>query len=238
MTVLHLIRHGRASALEADYDQLHRIGEAQARLLGEQLGRVREAFDAVYVGPHKRQLDTLRLMREGATPAGVAWPEATLLEGLAEGPFETLFKVYLRPRIKLDQVLQAQMDALKVAADDSARQLALEAMFDRMVTLWRTGEVHGDDLEPSSVFTARVTDAKERIAAQQGAGRRVAVVTSNGVIGELLETLVKVQPPEGRSRHRFYNTSVTVLELSAAGPALRALNTTEHLADPELLTLL
>lgn len=238
MTVLHLIRHGRASALEVDYDQLHSVGEAQARLLGEHLGRVREAFDAVYVGPHKRQLDTLRLMREGAGPAGVAWPEATLLEGLAEGPYEVLFKVYLRPRIKLDAVLQEQMGALKVAADDAARQLALESMFDRMVTLWRAGEVRGDDLEAAPAFTARVTEAQERIAEREGAGRRVAVVTSNGVIGELLETLVKVQPPEGRSRHRFYNTSVTVLELAAAGPALRALNTTEHLADPELLTLL
>jgi broad specificity phosphatase PhoE len=238
MTVLHLIRHGRASALEADYDRLHGDGEAQARLLGEHLGRGRAAFDAVYVGPHKRQLNTLRLMREGAQPAGVAWPEATLLEGLAEGPFEVLFKVYLRPRIKLDAELQAQMAVLKEASDDAARQLALESMFDRMVTLWRSGEVHGDDLEPASAFNARVLDAQQRIAAREGAGRRVAVVTSNGVIGELLEALVNARPPDGRARHRFYNTSVTVLELAAAGPALRALNTTEHLLDPELLTLL
>lgn len=236
MTVLHLIRHGRASALEADYDQLHSHGEAQARLLGEHLGQVREAFDAVYVGPHKRQLDTLRLMRQGAQPSGVRWPEATLLEGLAEGPFEVLFKVYLRPRIKQDAGLQAQMEALKAAADDAARQAALEHMFHHMVTLWRSGEVSGDDLEPSSAFTARVLEAKDRIMAQQGSGKRVAVVTSNGVVGELLEVLAKVPPPEGQSRHRFYNTSVTVLELAPSGAALRALNTTAHLTDPELLT--
>jgi broad specificity phosphatase PhoE len=238
MTVLHLIRHGRASALETDYDQLHVHGEAQARLLGEHLGRGREAFDAVYVGPHKRQLDTLRLMREGAQPAGVSWPEATLLEGLAEGPFEVLFKVYLRPRIKLDAELQRGMAQLKEAADELARQLALEAMFHRMVTLWRAGEVLGDDLEPAAAFTARVLDAQQRIAAQQGAGKRVAVVTSNGVIGELLEAVARVAPPEGQSRHRFYNTSVTILELAGSGHALHALNTTAHLSDPELLTFL
>jgi len=168
----------------------------------------------------------------------VRWPEATLLEGLAEGPFEVLFKVYLRPRIKLDAELQAGMARLKDAADEPARQLALEGMFHRMVTLWRAGEVRGDDLEPATTFTARVLDAQERIAAREGAGKRVAVVTSNGVIGELLEALASVPPPEGQSRHRFYNTSVTILELAPSGAALRALNTTEHLVDPELLTFL
>jgi broad specificity phosphatase PhoE len=238
MTVLHLIRHGRASALEADYDQLHPLGEAQARLLGEHLGRARESFDAVYVGPHKRQLDTLRLMREGADPAGVRWPEATMLEGLAEGPYEVLFKVHLRPRIKSDQLLQGQLEALKGAADDAARQLALEAMFSRMVTLWREGTVEDDDLEPASVFRTRVLAAKQRIVEEHGAGKRVAVVTSNGVIGELVEALVSVAPPAGEARHRFYNASRTVLVLARAGTLVRALNATEHLTDPELLTLL
>ena len=238
MTVLHLIRHGRASALEADYDQLHAHGEAQARLLGEHLGRTREAFDAVYVGPHKRQLETLRLMREGAKPAGVSWPEETLLEGLAEGPYELLFKVHLRPRIKVDAQLQAQMALLKDAADDAARQLALESMFSRMVTLWRAGEVQSDDLESAAAFRARVLDAKEHIVKAHGAGKRVAVVTSNGVIGELLEALAEAAPPDGEARHRFYNSSRTVLELAATGPLVRVLNTTEHLTDPALLTQL
>src|SRR4051812_10321464 len=99
MTTLHLIRHGRASALEADYDQLHPIGEVQARTLGAHLGRAGQRFDAVYVGPLRRQLHTLQLMREAAGTAAANWPAERVLEGLAEGPFEALLKQYTRPRL-------------------------------------------------------------------------------------------------------------------------------------------
>ena len=238
MTTLHLIRHGRASALEADYDKLHTMGEAQARLLGEHLARVGQAFDAVYVGPLKRQLDTLRLMRETSEPRGLRWPDATVLDGLAEGPFEVLFKTYLRPRIKSDAKLQTLVATLRAATDEDTRQATMEAVFDRMVELWRAGEVVGDDLEPAASFEARVTQAKDVIAQREGAGRQVAVVTSNGVIGSLLETLAGEPPAPGRARHRLYNTSVSVIELADSGARLHRRNTTEHIDDPELLTLL
>src|SRR4029077_15829933 len=97
MTTLHLIRHGRATALEEDYDQLHPLGELQARLLGEHLAKSALRFDGVYVGPLRRQLPTLRWMREAAAPYGAPWPVERVLPGLAEGPFEMLMKRHLRP---------------------------------------------------------------------------------------------------------------------------------------------
>src|SRR5262245_4817205 len=106
MTILHLIRHGRASALEADYDQLQPLGELQARLLGAHLAERAQRFDGVYVGPLKRQRETWRLMCEAAGAWAQQWPEARVLDGLAEGPFEVLMKAHLRPRIKLDVALQ------------------------------------------------------------------------------------------------------------------------------------
>jgi len=238
MTTLHLIRHGRASAMEADYDKLHTMGEAQARLLGEHFARVGQRFDAVYVGPLRRQLDTLRLMRESSEPSGLRWPDASVLDGLAEGPFEVLFKQYLRPRIKLDETLQGLLETLKAAPDDGAREVAMDAMFERMVALWRAGDVAGEDLEPAASFDARVTQAKEIIAEREGAGRSVAVVTSNGVIGSLFETAAREAPAAGRARHRFYNTSVSVLELAGSTARLHRRNATEHIADPALLTML
>jgi hypothetical protein len=40
------------------------------------------------------------------------------------------------------------------------------------------------------------------------------------------------------ARHRLDNSSVTVLELADEGPRLHKRNTTEHIRDAELLTLL
>lgn len=238
MTLLHLIRHGRASALEADYDQLQPLGELQARLLGEHLGRRRQHFDALYVGPLRRQLETLRLMREGAAEVGSAWPEATVLEGLAEGPFEPLMKKYVRPRLPQDPQLQVIVQALRGAVDPRVRDEALNALFDYMVGAWQMGEIVADELESASVFHARVLAALDEIARREAMGREVAVVTSNGVIGVLLQN-VGLVPANGSKRHRLYNSSVSLLELDVERRGVaRGSNSTEHLSDPEHLTLI
>ena len=238
MTVLHLIRHGRASALEADYDQLQPVGELQARLLGEHLARRGQRFDAVYVGPLRRQLETLRLMREGAADLGRAWPQAEVLTGLAEGPFESLMKQHVRPRLPQDPQLQGIVQRLRGAADARVRDEALNALFDYMVDLWRKGEVVADDLESPDAFQARVLEALEHIAQRQERGRQVAVVTSNGVIGLLLQH-AGLAPAHGALRHRLYNSSVSLIELDVDRRGVaHSSNATEHLTDPEHLTLI
>lgn len=238
MTLLHLIRHGRASALEADYDQLQPVGELQARLLGEHLRQRQQHFDAVYVGPLRRQLETLRLMREGAAELGSAWPQATVLDGLAEGPFEPLMKRYVRPRMAHDTQLQAIVQRMRGATEPRARDEALNALFDYMVGLWRAGEVAGDDLESPIAFNARVLAALEQIARREELGREVAVVTSNGVIGVLLQH-AGLAPERGYERHRVYNSSVSVIELDVDRRGIaRSSNSTEHLSDPAHLTLI
>jgi broad specificity phosphatase PhoE len=207
-------------------------------LLGEHLRRRRQHFDAVYVGPLRRQLETLRLMREAAAEIGSAWPEATVLDGLAEGPFEPLMKKYVRPRLPQDPRLQVIVQALRGAADVRTRDEALNSLFDYMVGLWHEGEVVADELEPPSVFNARVLDALHQIGLREAVGREIAVVTSNGVIGALLQN-AGLAPANGSMRHRLYNSSVSLLELDVDRRGVaRASNSTEHLLDPDHLTLI
>jgi broad specificity phosphatase PhoE len=238
MSLLHLIRHGRASALEADYDQLQPLGELQARLLGEHLRRRRQHFDAVYVGPLRRQRETLRLMQEAAAEVGSAWPAAIVLDGLAEGPFEPLMKNCVRPRLAQDPQMQVIVQAMRGAPDARTHDETLNVLFDYMVDLWRMGEVVADELEPPSVFNARVLEALDQIARREGVGREVAVVTSNGVIGVLLQH-AGLAPANGSGRHRLYNSSVSLLELDVDRRGVaRGSNSTEHLSDPDHLTLI
>jgi broad specificity phosphatase PhoE len=237
MTILHLIRHGRASALEADYDKLQPLGELQARLLGEHLAARSQHFDAVYVGPLVRQLETQRLMREGAGSLGASWPAATVLDGLAEGPFEALMKQHVRPRLPHDTDLQVIAQAVRGAADEAARSAALSQLFDYMAVLWQRGEVRAPDLEAPESFEARVSAVLEEMARREGHGRKVAVVTSNGVIGELLDK-AGLRPGNGAVRHRLHNSSVSLLELRPDGVVPLARDLTEHLRDPQHLTLL
>ena len=237
MTTLFVIRHGRATALEAEYDKLHQQGERQARLLGEHLLAKRQRFDSVYVGPLRRQVETLRLMREAAGVVGAAWPESVTLEGLAEGPFEALMKEHIRPRLSSDAGLREIAQQVRGANDSGGRDGALSQLFDYMVGLWRRGEVAAEGLETSDAFFARVDGALAQIVAREGEGRAVAVITSNGVVGHLLER-AGLPFASGTKRHRLYNSSVSLLELRGSSVAVQAHNLVEHIDDPQLLTVL
>ena len=53
-----LVRHGQASLLSADYDQLSPLGAEQARLLGRWWAARGDAVHQVWSGSLKRQRDT------------------------------------------------------------------------------------------------------------------------------------------------------------------------------------
>ena len=233
MTTLHLIRHGRAQAQADDYDQLHEIGIEQARLLGAHLAQRGQRFDAVYVGPLRRQRETLRLMREAGGAGAVAWPEEHVLDGLAEGPFELLYKKYLFERMESDPVVRGHVARLR--AVPAEREAIIDQIFVHMVELWTSAAIAGDDLEPALAFEARVGAVLDHIRQREPAGREVAVVTSNGVIGACVRRALGAI--DGK-RMRVHNASVTRIDVVASGFALRDHDVTEHLTDPIHLTLL
>ena len=84
MGQLWLVRHGQASFLEENYDQLSSRGEAQARLLGEYWASHNVVFDHVYSGPRVRQRETARIAGEAFESAGVPWPAPQVLSEFDE----------------------------------------------------------------------------------------------------------------------------------------------------------
>jgi broad specificity phosphatase PhoE len=234
---LHLIRHGRASASADDYDQLQPLGETQARLLGEHLGASGQRYDRVYVGPLKRQRDTLRLMREAAGEAGAGWPQEIELVGLREAPFDVLLKQHLMPRLEHDATLRERVETLQQATERSARHAAMAKVFGHMLRLWVQGEV-GSELLPYADFRRDVIGAYDTIVAGAAPDQHVAVVTSNGVIGVMLEHAVNLRPAPDEGMAMLANSSVSVLELGEQGASLRVHGGIEHLKEPELVTVL
>jgi len=237
MTTLHLVRHGRASAREADYDQLHPQGVEQAERLGRWLGERAARYDALYVGPLRRQRETLSLMRGAAGDAGAAWPAETVLEGLAEAPHDVVLKQHMFPRLPDDAALAAKVAAVQAASDKPARQHAMNLVFDHMIDVWRAGEI--PDIETSDAFEARVEATLQAMLAREGDGCDVLVVTSNGVIGSILQRHLGVSPPPPESLLRFPNSSITRVCREGEGLRLLSRGEVEHLADAQdLITVL
>jgi len=227
MAELLLIRHARASAQGADYDVLQADGEEQARLLGAHLGATHARFDALYVGPHRRQQDTLRIARDAAGEMGRAWPEPMLLPDLAEAPHDAIVKKYLPQRLGHDAALDAQIAALSTATDKAARDAIVGKLVFYALDLWRRGELAGDDLESWPAFQARVDATLELIRRQTPQGACVAAFTSYVVIDRMLQ--VAGSAPQGRPMHLIFNTSRSRLALR---PSLAALDVSciDHLA--------
>src|SRR5260370_12956958 len=75
MGILFLVRHAQASFLEQNYDKLSALGEAQACHLGEYWARRQIVFDRVCAGPCVRQKDTLRLVSNAYSKAGLKFTD-------------------------------------------------------------------------------------------------------------------------------------------------------------------
>lgn len=238
MPTLYLIRHGKASPGTDDYDQLHALGARQAELLGQHLARDAVRFDAVYVGPLKRQQDTWLHLQRGAGELAQAWPAAQELEGLTEAPYEELARHMIMTRVGQDVELTRILEAMREAGTDKVLLAPLLfQVLDHMNGLWHRGELAVDGVETAQVFRARLEATLQRVLSEQPGERRVALITSNGVIGgilELVEPSGSAVPPLPTLR----NASVSVIEADAAGVRIVARDLTTHLPEPELLTLL
>ena len=229
---LHLIRHGKASPQDDDYDQLQPVGVHQARTLGAWLNRERQGFDAVYCGLLRRQQATLQHMREAAPQQ--QWPKAVPTEALAEAPFETLLKRCVIGRLAEDGALKQLVDQLAASADDASRGAAIELIFDHMLRLWRDDEVRLDGMETAVEFGARVRAVYDEILREQADAEDVAVVTSHGVIAWIVEP---IQVDGYTPQLLFANTSVTCIDVQDGVARLVSSNRVEHL-DPSEVTLL
>ena len=239
MTVVHLIRHGKATPDKASYDELHPIGQEQSRRLGAYLAARDQRFDAIYCGPLQRQADTLRIMREAAGATAARWPTTVVLDGLAEAPLEAIMRHCLAERLPGDVALQGLLHALGASTEPGASALALESLLSYLVERWVAGEFERPGIESAADFGRRVLGAFSQVLAEQPGAAHVAVITSGGVIGWLVahaQGLPEFQRTGGLGR--FLNTSITRIEATTGGLGVIGLNALDHLADPALETFI
>ena len=113
-----------------------RSGIEQARLLGAHLAQRGQRFDAVYVGPLRRQRETLRLMREAG---GAARP----------GPRSTCSKAW--PKVRSSCCTRSTCSSAwramrcvrghvaRLRAVPAEREAIIDQIFVHMVELWTSG---------------------------------------------------------------------------------------------------
>ena len=237
MSHLVLVRHGQASMFADDYDHLSPAGEAQSRNLGRYWVQRGVTFDAVYVGPRRRQQGTEALVRQVYAEAGCPWPDAVILDGLDEYDGDGVLREFLPVLVERDPEVRRLAAAWEQHRDGPERYRHFQRMFQAVIAYWVAGEVESPVVEAWQTFHDRVKHALRHIMATEGSGRRVAVFTSGGVIS-IAVTLAMRAPPSLaiELNWRIRNGSLTEMVFTRDKVTLDTLNTIPHLDDPTLVT--
>lgn len=239
MTTLYLLRHGQASALADEYDQLSPIGEQQAERLGAHLGAHAPRGSRVLIGPRRRHAQTLAGMRRGAPSA---FADETLEPALDEHHGVQLVKQLTPLYAERDHPFGEAIRAVMKGGPDAYR--AVGRMYQVALTGWARGELeHGGDIESWSAFRAR-TGAFLRTLIEGDDDGTLVAVTSGGAIGAIVAEAIGA--PDERAldlmwslknasitRLRFSHHTFTALEVTTtSGPRtvhLEVFNETGHL---------
>lgn len=231
MSTLYLVRHAQASFLADDYDQLSELGREQARQLGRWFLATGPSFDAVLVGPRRRQRQTAELLAE-VLPG---LPEQGELGELDEYPADEVLRARLPSLAEEHPALFAE---LTNAPEASVRGRALERLLQRALAAWaEAGDRRAHEHESWSDFQARVARALERCTAGAGRGRRVLAVSSAGTIGAMVGQVLGVRAEVCLELGwMLNNASVCEIVFSPGRANLSRFNAVSHLPDTAQLT--
>lgn len=213
--ILYLIRHGQASFLAENYDQLSPRGEAQARSLGiwwqEKL-----QVDAVFHGTLQRQRDTWEIAANSLQTR----PPVQVLAGLNEHEGTEVMTYH------------QQQNPDRFPKPTNKRE-ALRQFF-KLNLAWAEGEIESGPHESWADFQQRVRGTFQEILAQDQ-HERIAVISSGGVIATALSVALGVSNQKIMELNwQIRNTSLTVLHYSKGKLFLRDFNWVPHLTEEEI----
>lgn len=223
MAEIHLVRHGQASFVASDYDELSPLGHEQARLLGawwRQRGRVP---DRVLHGGMKRHRQTAEGFLHGL---GLAHriEECAFDAGLAE--FDHVDVV---SRLRPDLPDHAAIAHWVESSEDPPRMF--NELFRNGVARWTSGQFNADYRESWPVFRDRCQAALQRVLDESPQGSVTVVITSGGPISVTLHKILGMTDEELFHRSLLHdNCGTTQLNLWPGGEIVPgAINETPHL---------
>jgi len=232
MSLIHLVRHGQASAGSSNYDQLSPVGQEQSRILGSWWLSQGFSPNAVHHGSLVRQRDTA-IHAVAALTDNAQAPPMKEHPGLNEYNHRVI-ESYFSPK-STDYVPEAMsfndyMGILSRWRDYKPHENASE------------GDSTETEIESWDAFKARGWDTVKELSHLGNDDAELVFFTSGGIIATILATVLDLDFEHTVDAiWRIRNTSITTFQLSGAHARLVDFNTVPHLQErrqPHLITLI
>jgi broad specificity phosphatase PhoE len=181
MSELIIVRHGQASFLSGNYDQLSELGVEQARRLGEFWAAQGTHTTRFVVGPRKRHRQSADAILMALNAANLAPTEIAEDDRLDEFDWDGLYRYASSTLAERDPAIGALKQAFESAPDITAKRRTIQHYMEAVTAQWAAGTFHEDGLETWDEFRSRVHIAVKLHTRDLPSGSRVVLVTSGGV---------------------------------------------------------
>jgi broad specificity phosphatase PhoE len=237
MASLTLVRHGQASYLKENYDQLSDLGKRQAQTLGEYWIRTKTSFDQVYYGPACRHLRTGEIVADVYRQAGLPWPEPVTVPDMDEYVGTAIVRTFLPGLLETHEDIRALEAEYRNTEEQSAAFKIYDKIFARISRMWVDEELDSPDLESWKNFCARIDRGIRMIRDSAGENKRIVVFTSGGVIAASVRLALDLAPQRTLELSwTSRNASYTELVFTPERIWLSSFNNHPHLEQEDLLT--
>jgi broad specificity phosphatase PhoE len=237
MGILFVVRHAQASFLEPNYDKLSKLGESQARLLGEYWARHKIAFDRACTGPCVRQKETVALVADAYRKAGIPFPEPLVLQEFDEYQGEAVLKRSLPGLLETDQTIRDFHAAFQSSSGSTEKRPAFQRLFEAVISKWVREEICPPGVETWLEFCSRVNSGITKFLSAGCRGERVAMFTSGGPIAVGMQRALQLSAESTLNvSWMSRNSSWSEFIYSGERFALSSFNCHAHLDDAAMLT--
>ena len=229
MPRIYLIRHGQASFMKDNYDQLSTLGIQQSLKLGQYLRERSIQFDHALVGTMQRQIDTMKSCL--GDQAGDNFSENSVFNE-HEGP--AVFKAYFPKAMEKNQPLALKLKEKGI--DDPANRKALIKVFYKIHQDWTADLVPSGEHETWAQFRLRIRDQAFKVLEKELQKHdNIVVFSSGGVIATIIGEILGLSDAKiVELNWEIKNTAVSTLKYSNGKWKLHDFNNTAHLQDDEI----
>jgi broad specificity phosphatase PhoE len=237
MGVVYLVRHAQASYLEPNYDKLSKLGEAQARILGEYWARQEIVFDRACTGPCIRQKDTLVLVSAEYRKAGIEFPDPLELREFDEYQGEAVLERGLPKLLESDQNIRDLHSAFQSAPGSIERRATSQKLFEAVIGKWVSGAICPPGVEMWPEFCSRVNSGLTTFLSGASRGEKTVIFTSGGPIAVAMQRALQLSAEKTLSvSWMSRNSSWSEFLHSAERFTLSSFNSHPHLGDAAMLS--